>query len=180
MQSQTQTTKLTKLNLPNQTKPTKPNLPNQTYSTEPTKSNLPNQNYWLKHSTPGSVVPLAMFFLQTIIRNTPTKLFDMNYFCHRHCVFRSCPGSIWWEEFFEFFYCSQKNYFNSLNELGQIIFQVFPDNLGLTSQYMQRQRNQRGTKSHQSIWNFKHVRMGWVGVYCWYWCFPDSLKPWEI
>ena len=22
--------------------------------------------------------------------------------------------------------------------------------------------------------------MGWVGVYCWYWCFPDSLKPWEI
>ena len=33
-------------------------LPNQTYQTKPTK---PNQNNWLKYSTPGSVVPLAMF-----------------------------------------------------------------------------------------------------------------------
>ena len=46
-----------------------PNLPNQTYQTKPTKLNLPNQTYltkpnlqnWLKQSTPGSVVPLAMF-----------------------------------------------------------------------------------------------------------------------
>ena len=50
----------------------KPNLPNQTYKTKPAIPNLPNQirlslpnlsnqNYWSKQSTPGSVVPLAMF-----------------------------------------------------------------------------------------------------------------------
>ena len=78
-------TKPTKLNLPNQTKPTKPNIPNQTYQTKLTNANLPNQtcqtkptkpnqttkhternllnqNNWSKQSTPGSVVPLAMFF----------------------------------------------------------------------------------------------------------------------
>ena len=57
-------TKPTKPNLPNQTcqtKPTKPNLPNQTYQTKPTKPNLQNQTDWSKQSTPGSVVPLAMF-----------------------------------------------------------------------------------------------------------------------
>ena len=48
-------------NLPN--KPTKPNLPNQTYQTNHTKPNLPNKIYWSKQSTPGSVVPLAMFEL---------------------------------------------------------------------------------------------------------------------
>ena len=50
-----------------QIKPANPNLPNQTYQTKLTKPNLPNlfcqvcQNYWSKQSTPGSVVPLAMF-----------------------------------------------------------------------------------------------------------------------
>ena len=61
-----------------QTKPTKPNLPNQTYQTNPTKPNqtyntkpnLANQAYWTKprllvqQSLPGSVVPLAMFLHQ--------------------------------------------------------------------------------------------------------------------
>ena len=59
-------------NLPNPTyqtkptKPTKPNPHNQTYQTKPTKvnlPNLPNQTYWSKQSTPGSVVPLAMFYI---------------------------------------------------------------------------------------------------------------------
>ena len=50
-----------------QNKPTKPsqaqqpNLPIQTYQTKSAKPNLSNQNYWSKQSTPGSVVPLAMF-----------------------------------------------------------------------------------------------------------------------
>ena len=55
--NQTNQTKLTKSNLPNRA--TKLNLPNQTSQTKPTKS---NQSYWLKESTPGSVVPLAMFW----------------------------------------------------------------------------------------------------------------------
>ena len=33
----------------------------QSYQTKPTKPNLPNQTYWSKQSTPGPVVPLAMF-----------------------------------------------------------------------------------------------------------------------
>ena len=57
----------TKQNLSNQTGPTQftnQNLPNQTCQTKPanhTEPNLPNQDYWSKQSTPGSVVPLAMF-----------------------------------------------------------------------------------------------------------------------
>ena len=65
--NQTYQTKPTKPNLPNQTYPTKPtkqNIPNQTYPTKPAQPNLPNQNYWSKQSTPGSVVPLAMFFFR--------------------------------------------------------------------------------------------------------------------
>ena len=63
-------TKSTKPNPPNQTKPTKPN---QTNTVRPTEPNLPNpidksnQIYWLKKSTPGSVVPLAMFFLNYVL-----------------------------------------------------------------------------------------------------------------
>ena len=47
------------------TKPNLPNLPNQTYQTKSkhTEIGIPNQNYWSKQSTPGSVVPLAMFYL---------------------------------------------------------------------------------------------------------------------
>ena len=84
--NQTYQTNPTKPNLPNQTKPNlpkktyqteptkptqtyQPNLPIQTYQTKSSKPNLPNQiklslpnqNYWSKQSTPGSVVPLAMF-----------------------------------------------------------------------------------------------------------------------
>ena len=68
-------TKPTKQNPPNQTKPTKRSLTNQNYQTKPYKPYLPNQtkpchlshqtkaiqHYWLKQSTSGSVVPLAMF-----------------------------------------------------------------------------------------------------------------------
>ena len=58
------------INLPDhtyQTKPTKPNLPNQTKFSQPS---LLNQTYQtkpkllVKHSTPGSVVPLASYFHQ--------------------------------------------------------------------------------------------------------------------
>ena len=70
----------TKPNLPNQTDQTKPNLPNQTCLTKPTKTNqtkptkhtepnLPNQNCWSKQSTPGSVVPLAMFLSLCFLGN---------------------------------------------------------------------------------------------------------------
>ena len=62
MPNQTFQTKPTTPNLPKlsyQTKPSKPNLPNQTCQTKPTK---PNQNYCLRQLTPGSVVPLAMFY----------------------------------------------------------------------------------------------------------------------
>ena len=44
-----------------QTYQNKPTKPNQTQPTKHTEPNLANQNYWSKQSTPGSVVPLAMF-----------------------------------------------------------------------------------------------------------------------
>ena len=73
--NQTYQTKLNKPNLTNQTyqtQPTQPDQPNQTYQRDlPTKPSLlnqtyqtkPTQNYWLKQSTAGSVVPLAMFHI---------------------------------------------------------------------------------------------------------------------
>ena len=74
--NQTYQTKPTKPNLPNQTdqfKHTKPNLPKQTYRTRPNQlslSSILNQTYqtkyWSKQSTPGSVVPLAMFSCRAV------------------------------------------------------------------------------------------------------------------
>ena len=57
-----------------------PNLPNQTYQTklnvayQAYELGLPNQNYWSKQSTPGSVVPLAMFITKSIIMNRHTNI----------------------------------------------------------------------------------------------------------
>ena len=83
-------TKPTKPNLLNQTNPTKPNLPNQTYQTKPTKPNPPNQTYWSKQSTPGSVVPLAMFWNSLL-----TGLLG-HYFQHKNVAsYSSCWHHRW-------------------------------------------------------------------------------------
>ena len=47
-----------------------------------TEPKLPNQNYWSKQSTPGSVVPLAMFWKKTPL--TGTKIPDI-WCCMQRC-----------------------------------------------------------------------------------------------
>ena len=89
--------KPTKPNLPNQTyqtNHTKPNLPNQSYQTNHTKPNLPNKIYWSKQWTPGSEVPLAMFFIIPAVHRIPFRsrqrmrqlclLIRLHQFGHRH------------------------------------------------------------------------------------------------
>ena len=100
--NQTYQSEPTKLSLPNktyQTKPTKPNLPKQTYLTksnmlkqakhsQPNQPTKPNQNYWLKQSTSGSVLPLAMFFYLNLILWHPKHILSHCEGGHK-CIFQS-------------------------------------------------------------------------------------------
>ena len=77
--------------------------------------NIPNKNYWSKQSTPGSVVPLAMFLLRILLdishqNNLKSRRWDVVIsqvsllFFFWQCIFKleTWEGNIYCQIFFSF------------------------------------------------------------------------------